>query len=129
MQIFVIIFGYFRWHYGKALRSLTNVWKNFLFFIFEFFSIKLLFKNFIDPWKRMTNSYPKHFSFKEYFYAFLTNLIIRIVGALLRFVLILIGLTCYILFALLYPLIIIVWICLPLIIFTLLWTGLVLIVK
>lgn len=129
MKTILVIFGYLKWHYGKALCSLTNIWKNFLFFVFEFFSIKPLFKNFFDPWKRMADSYPPHFDLKKYFYTFMTNLIVRIVGIILRSVLILIGLTCYVLLALLYPVALVTWLSLPFVIFILIGTGLSLIIK
>ena len=129
MQIFLIILGYLKWHYGQGISSLTNIWKNFLYFISEFFSIKLLFKNFFDPWKRMTDNYPKSFDLKEYSYIFLVNLIVRIVGIIMRTFLIIIGLTCYILMILLYPIVLVTWIFLPLIIFCLIVTGLFLIIK
>ena len=116
MQVISIIFGYLRWHYGKSVYSLTRVWKNFLFFIYEFFSIRLLFKNFFDPWKRMTDAYPKSFNLKKYFFAFIANIIVRIVGVIMRTFLLIVGLTCYILFTLIYPIAIIIWLILPLII-------------
>jgi hypothetical protein len=128
MQIILIVLGYLKWHYGKAIRSLTRVWQNFLFFISEFFSIKLLFRNFFDPWKRMTDPYPKSFSFKEYFYAFLTNLIVRIVGMLMRTTLIIVGLIAYLVLIGLYPVTLISWLALPLIVLALISFGLFLII-
>ena len=129
MKIVLIILGYLRWHYGQAISSLTNIWKNFLYFIYEFFSIKLLFRNFFDPWKRMTDNYPKSFDLKEYSYIFLVNLIVRIVGIIMRTILIIAGLTCYIILALFYPVALIIWLLLPLIIIVLVGTGLFLIIK
>ncbi len=128
MKIIVIILGYLKWHYGKALISLTRVWSNFLFFVTVFFSLKLLFQNFFDPWKRMSDRYPHNFNLKEYFYAALTNLIVRLFGMIMRFILIIIGLACYILMFLLYPLAMLGWIILPFIILTLLFGGLYIII-
>jgi hypothetical protein len=129
MKILSIIFGYLGWHYSKAIRSLTRVWKIFLTFIFNYFSIDLLFKNFLDPWKRMNDNYPKNFNLKDYFYAFVTNMIVRIVGIIMRTILIIIGLTCYIAFALFYPLAIIGWLLLPSLIVVLIIFGVILIIK
>ena len=128
MKIVLVILGYLKWHYGKALRSLTGVWGNFLYFISEYFSISLLFQNFFDPWKRMTDSYPKGFDLKKIFYAILTNLIARIVGIIMRSFLILIGLSVYILLAALYPVVMLLWLTLPLIIVYLIGAGLILII-
>jgi hypothetical protein len=129
MKIIFIILGYLKWHYSKAISSLSDIWKNFLYFTSNFFSIKLLFQNFFDPWKRMTDSYPKNFDLKKYFYAFIANLIVRIVGMIMRTGLIIIGLASYIIMALLYPIILIIWILLPLFIITLIIIGLILIIK
>jgi hypothetical protein len=129
MRTSLIIFGYLKWHYSKAIYSLTEIWGNFLYFIFEFFSISLLFKNFFDPWKRMSDQYPKNFDLKKYFYAFVTNIIVRIVGIIMRTVLIIIGLSCYILTAIFYPIVIIVWLVLPFILLAMFGLGLSLIIK
>jgi hypothetical protein len=124
MKMVIIILGYLKWHYGKAIYSISRIWKNFLFFVFEFFSIKLLFRNFSDPWKKMSDSYPKNFNLKEYFYAFITNIIVRIVGMIMRTGLIITGLASYLIMVLLYPIIIIGWLFLPLIIIILIGNGL-----
>lgn len=129
MKITQIILGYLKWHYSKAIYSLSQVWNNFLYFISEFFSLKLLFKNFFAPWKRMSDRYPTSFNLKDYFYAFMTNLIIRIVGMIMRSFIIIIGSICFIIFALLYPVIIISWLILPLIVIALMTLGLILIFK
>lgn len=124
----LIILGYLNWHYGKAVRSLSRVWQNLLFFVSEFFSLKLLFKNFFDPWKRMNDPYPKGFSFKKYLYAFLTNLIVRVVGMIMRAALIIIGLTACLTLIILYPVVLIGWLVLPLIVLALIGFGLFLII-
>ncbi len=129
MRIILIILGYLGWHYGKAIIALSIIWKNFLNFIFEYFSIKSLFLNFFDPWKRMSDNYPKFFNLKEYFYALITNIIVRGVGIIMRSALIIAGLICYILTALLYPLIIVCWLILPIIIIALISVGILLIIK
>lgn len=120
MKIILIILGYLKWHYGKAIRSLTNIWSNLFTFIFNFFSLNLLFRNFFDPWKRMTDDYPIHFSLKNFFFTLITNIITRLVGIILRFILIIIGLTVCVLFILSYPLALLIWILSPAIILILL---------
>jgi hypothetical protein len=129
MKIILIILGYLKWHYGQAIYSLWNIWKNFLFFIFEFFSIKLLFQNFFDSWKRMTDDYPRSFDLKKYFAIFIVNMITRIVGIIMRTGLIIIGLTCYFLMFIAYPLALVIWLLLPAIIVSLILTGIFLIIK
>ena len=129
MKILSVILGYLKWHYGKALVSLTRVWGNFLYFIREYFSLRLLFTNFFDPWKRMSDSYPKGFDLKKIFYTMLGNFLTRIIGIFLRAGLIIVGLAVYGLTALLYLVALILWLTLPVIIAYLLLGGLILIIK
>lgn len=129
MKTAQIILGYLKWHYSKAIHSLSQILNNFLYFISEFFSLKLLFRNFFSPWKRMTDEYPNSFNLKDYFYAFMTNLIVRVVGIIMRTFIIIIGLICFITFVLAYPIIIVLWLILPLIVIILMLMGLFLIFK
>ena len=129
MKIVAIILGYLKWHYSKAFVSLTIVWRHFLEFIVDYFSIKLLFKNFFDPWKKMGDVYPKSFNLKIYFSVFMTNLIVRAIGMLLRTIFIILGLASLILLILLYPISIIVWLVLPFIIIGLFIFGITLIIN
>jgi hypothetical protein len=127
MKIMLIILGYFKWHYGKALSSLTIIWKNFLLFTYNFFSITALFKNFFDPWKRMSDPYPDSFSLRKYFYTFIANSIVRILGIMMRTILIIIGLIFCIILLLLYPVTLIIWLGLPAILIYLICNGIFLI--
>ncbi len=129
MKTVMISLWYIKWHYGKAIYSLSKVWKNFLFFVYGFFSIKLLFKNFFDPWKKMSDNYPKSFNLKKYFYTLTTNLIVRIMGMIMRTILILVGLISCLLLIIFYPVVIISWLLLPFIIICLISSGLWLIIK
>lgn len=129
MKMMGLILGYLQWHYGKAIKSLGAIWKNFFTFIFHFFSINLLLKNFFDPWKRMNDSYPHKFDPKLYVYAFITNTITRIVGMIMRSVLLITGLISLGILIILYPIALILWLITPLIILALLWSGLQLILK
>jgi hypothetical protein len=129
MQIILIILGYLKWHYGQAISALWSTWRNFLYFVSEYFSIKLLFKNFFDSWKRMTDNYPRSFNLKEYLSIFIVNMITRVVGMAMRTFLIVAGLTCYILLALAFPFALITWLFLPFIIITLIGIGIFLIIQ
>ncbi len=129
MRIIFILLGYIKWHYSRALYSLTKIWGTFLSFILSYFSIRLLFKNFFAPWKRMTESYPKHFNLKKYFFAFLVNSIVRIVGMIMRGALIIIGLFVFILLLILYPVALIIWLVLPFVALALIGCGISLIAK
>lgn len=129
MQVILILLSYLKWHYGRALHSLSTIWGNFIYFISNYFSIKLLTQNFFTPWKRMTDNYPRSFNPKEYLFTLIVNLIMRAVGIIMRTGLIIICLICYIILIIIYPLALTVWLFLPLIIFILISCGLYLIIK
>ena len=120
--------GYLKWHYGKALIYTFSFWKNILVFLFNFFSIKSLLGNFFTPWKRLADSYPKRFSLKINSFTFLVNTIMRIVGIILRSIIIIIGLACCAIFVFSFPFALIAWLVLPPIVIFLLIYGLILII-
>lgn len=129
MKVIAILLGYLKWHYSRAIFSLVKIWRNFLFFLLEFFSLKLLIKNLLDPWKRMTDPYPKTFSFKSYLFSFITNSITRVVGIVMRLGLLIIGVVVVFLFCLALPIFISLWLILPLLILFMAGVAIYLIIK
>jgi hypothetical protein len=128
MNYFTTLIGYLKWHYGKALMTTFSFWKNILIFLFNYFSIKSLLGNFFAPWKRLADNYPKKFNPKIYFFTFLSNTMMRIVGMLLRSVVIIIGLAFCIAFIIFLPITLLIWLALPLIIAALIVFGLILLI-
>lgn len=129
MKIWIVLFGYIKWHYTKALHSLFGIWRNFFVFIFNFFSISYLIKNLFDPWKRMSDAYPKSFSFKAYLFAFIGNQITRLVGLIMRLGLFFIGIAACLIFILLLPILVALWLILPIAIAASLCLSIYLIIK
>jgi len=86
-----IVFQYLVWHFWEVPKTIFNVWKNFIRFYFNFFSIPLLVKTFFSPWRGYRWHYGRGFDLGKYLEALVSNLICRFLGALLRFFLILIG--------------------------------------
>ena len=127
MKLLSSLFGYLKWHYGKALITTFNFWKNILVFLFNFFSIKNLVGNFFTPWKRLADTYPKRFDLKSYFFIFLVNTIMRIVGIFLRSIVIIVGLSVCAIAIICLPLTIVIWLVLPLTITALIVGGIILI--
>ncbi len=123
VKLLIIFFGYLKWHYSKALVAVFSFWKNLLVFLFNFFSIKNLLGNFFTPWKRLADSYPERFDIKAYFFAFIANMIMRIVGMILRSIVVFIGLVCCAIFIICFPLALLIWFALPIIIAILIMYG------
>jgi hypothetical protein len=80
----ILFESYFSWHYGRAFVDLFRVWMNFIWFIFNFFSVSVLLGSFFSPWKRMGESYPKNFDIAETISTFIVNTLMRLVGMCMR---------------------------------------------
>ena len=89
----VIFTGYFRWYYGKAIGGIFTVWRNFLWFVLHFFSFFLLLKTLFSPWKRLHEDYRRQgFHPGLFFQTLIVNFIMRIVGSIIRSIIIVIAL-------------------------------------
>jgi hypothetical protein len=82
---------FLEWYLLDQPKLILKAWKNFLWFNLEYFSIPLLLKTFFSPWRRYTWSYGRGFSFKRYLDAFVSNAIFRGLGAVVRLILIVVG--------------------------------------
>jgi len=109
MKFLRIFLGYTKWHYSRAIISLFITWKNLAIFLFEFFSIKSLFLKFFSPWKRKGEEHKKGSGLESWFESFVINTLMRIVGMMVRSVVILIGVSVWIIFVLSFPIALIVW--------------------
>ena len=87
-----ILIQWMSWQFFDVPKEILKAWKNFLKFNLNYFSVPLLLKTFFSPWRRYKVSYGKGFDFGKFFEAFFSNLIFRILGAILRSFLIVIGL-------------------------------------
>lgn len=91
-MLVVVIQDYFLWHYTKAFHEIFHVWKNFVWFIINFFSLPQLLKSFFAPWKRMTEDLHQGFSFENIASYLIIGLLSRLVGVVMRSIIIISGL-------------------------------------
>lgn len=110
-----ILAQYLDWYLRDQPKLIFKIWKNFLKFNLEYFSVPLLIKTFFSPWRKYTWSYGRGFDSKKYLEAFVSNSISRVLGAILRFFLILIGVFLEILIFVTGLIVLIGWFFLPLI--------------
>ncbi|PIY90922.1 MAG: hypothetical protein COY72_00900 [Candidatus Nealsonbacteria bacterium CG_4_10_14_0_8_um_filter_35_10] len=92
-----ILVSYLSWYFSDVPREILKGWKNFLVFNLNYFSIPLLLKTFFSHWRQYKWDYGRGFDLKRYAEAFFSNLISRILGAMVRSILIFIGIFCEIL--------------------------------
>ena len=90
MGLTVLITEYLNWHYGKALTELLDLEKNFLWFFYHQFSIKLLLKTLFTPFFRIQEEY-KGFNLENLFSNLVANTVARVVGFIFRSIVIFIG--------------------------------------
>ncbi len=83
----------FSWQFFEVPRNILKVWKNFLLFNLNYFSIPLLIRTFFSPWRKYKIYHGKGFDIGEYSTALFSNLIFRLLGVILRTLLIFIGLS------------------------------------
>ena len=92
-----IFIAYVKWHYGRGLRELFGVAGNFLWFVTNFFSFKLLLKTLFSPWKRLGENYEGGFNLGAFASTFIVNGLMRTFGFITRLLVLLVGFVSYIL--------------------------------
>lgn len=92
MLFTAILHHYLIWHYGRAFREIAHVWFNLFWFTYHFFSIPQLLRSYFAPWKRMTEERGDTFSFEDLAGFVVINVISRLIGMLLRTIIIGFGL-------------------------------------
>ena len=124
MVIITLTMNYFKWHYALAFVDIFHIWVNMTTFVFNFFSIPIMVRTFFSPWKRLrANRETQSFDLFDLLSTHFVNLIMRIVGAMMRAVLIIIGLLAVI-FAIVGGFVfLVVWIFMPLIVILLCAAG------
>ena len=104
---------YFLWHYSLAWEDLFRLYRNFSWFLWNFFSISLLLETLIAPWHRRKEHPDKDTA--GILGSFILNSILRLVGFAIRFIAILSGLAALAFFSLLFAVFVVLWPFLPII--------------
>lgn len=126
MHVFLALPYYLAWHYTTALSDMKNIWKNFFSFIWNFFSIGLLVRTLFSPWHKMAENYGK---IEDLFGNLIVNTMMRLVGAVVRLLFIIMGLFSIVLCAVVGVAVYIFWLVLPFLLIYTLLQGIYLITK
>lgn len=86
-----IVLLWTHWYFFEMPKNIISGWRNFLWFGSNYFSIPLLLKTLFSPWRRYSWSYGRGFDIGRYFSVLASNLISRLLGAVMRIILIVIG--------------------------------------
>ncbi len=111
-----IFIDWVSWHFYEMPNFLLEVWKNYILFALNYFSLPLLLKSFLSPWRRYKWRYPKGFDVVEFLNTLISNFFSRILGAMMRIVLIVVGILFQIFVIFAGAVIFLAWIFLPFII-------------
>jgi len=106
--------AYLKWHYDQGLRELLGVAVNFLWFVYHFFSFKLLSKTLFVPWKRLGEHYEGGFDLNAFASTLIINGLMRIVGFVTKILVLIVGTVSYVLVLIFSLFIFVIWILLPL---------------
>jgi hypothetical protein len=109
-----IFFQYLSWQFLEVPGNILKGWRNFLKFNLNYFSIPLLLKSLFSPWRRYRLPYSRGFDIGKYFETLISNLIFRILGAVMRTFLIIAGLLVEIFLIFAGAIIFLGWLILPL---------------
>lgn len=115
--------SYILWHYSEALTSYIVIWRNFVWFVFHFFSISTLARTLFQPFQRMQETYKKGLELEDWAGTFVVNTLMRLVGATVRLVIIAIGLVTITITALVGAIGLVIWLFLPFILLFSLFVG------
>ena len=124
----LIVKDYFKWHYTQAFHEVLHVWHNLLWFIVHFFSIPQLTRALFAPFKRITESKARTFSFEAIASYIIINTLSRLIGACARGIVICLGLVAVCICFLLGLIVFLLWAFAPMLIVTSLGIGISLIV-
>ncbi len=116
-------FEYLYWHYVLVWKDIFQIFANFVWFIYYFFSIPILFRTFFSYWKRMHEPKPAGLNPKVYIQNLIVNSLMRVVGVFFRAIVISLGILSLLASSVIMLAVIVVWILLPVIILVLIWSG------
>jgi hypothetical protein len=86
-----IVSLWFYWQFYEMPIFLLGVWKNYILFALNYLSLTVLLKSLFAPWRRYKWNYPKGLNVGEFFNTLISNAFSRLLGALMRVVLIVAG--------------------------------------
>lgn len=108
-----IILLWLYWHFIEAPKQIFRGWKNILVFIWNYFSVSLLFKTLFSYWHQYHWYYPRGFDIGKYLEVFFSNMISRVLGAIMRIFMIFLGTVVQLIFFVAGMVILITWLAMP----------------
>lgn len=125
MKSLILATRYLIWHYTEALVDWWRIVGNFVWFFFHMFSIGLLLRTLFSPFKRMREERKKgSLAFEDWGGAIIINLLMRLIGSLVRTIIIIAGIIFIIFTILIGAAAFLLWLILPALVIFLIVFGL-----
>lgn len=116
---------FFSWFFIRVpFREIPHLAGNFLHWAWQYFSIGYFLPRLLEPWHRDITAYGRGFDLKRFLRVLVWNLISRVIGAILRAVLILAGLLVELILFVTAVSVFIFWLVLPAVVIIFLTWGL-----
>lgn len=123
MAILILSWQFVIWYYTAALFNFVKISRDFVWFLYHFFSIRILIPTLFSKWKRIGDVRTKKFNAADFFSVLIVNSIMRIVGFFIRSFVVIAGFISIILAIVAEIVVFIVWLFLPIIIVALFVLG------
>jgi len=124
MKLISIVPYFFVWHYSIALANFVVIWKNFFWFVFNYFSFVILLRTLFAPYKRLTEKYKGGLDITNFLESIFINFLMRIIGFLMRIGVLVLGVMALFGLFVLGLLALFVWITLPFLLIFIFFAGL-----
>lgn len=124
-----ILVEYITWHYTTALSSYVRIVRNGRDFILYYFSIPLLLRTLISPYKRIVEPRTRRFSLEDLVGRIIINTLSRLIGLVMRLILIAWGLFVFGLFMILSVFGFAIWLASPLLIIMSILSGIIILIS
>ena len=124
-----LIISYFIWHYSLALVGLFSLSRRLFLFVVDFFSVPILISSLFSPWRRMSEKRKSGFNLGNIFSVLVVNTLMRLVGFVLRGIVLIFGVIVIIVSIIMSITAFVVWLLWPMLILGFLVYGLLLIIK
>jgi hypothetical protein len=123
MKVGKLVGYYFVWHYGPAFLDMLGVFQNILWFLYNFFSIPILLSTLIAPFERIQETYAGGLDPQGFLESLVFNLIMRVIGFIMRSVVIVVGIVVLLGAVVLELVMFVLWVFLPIVIISLFLAG------
>lgn len=121
MSLIIFLKDIIFWHYSRAYADIFHIWLDILYFVSNYFSVPLLLRTFFGPWRRMGEIKKGYFDPRY----FIIDILMRIVGMLVRGLTILVGFCAIFLCFSLLPAILAIWTTFPFLIIFSFYSGII----